>query len=346
MRKISGLVLVSAATLSLLFSENIRADEVITDEVTACEKDEKEIREAVNNISEGVVLIESGVAEIVTTVLSFVWNRVPNTKELLYDISLGAFIEIALKKVGLDFGNDNAAAKSIIRDISKVPSAFLKAFDDVEVGGTGLKFDTANIVSQIAKPLTKAGCILALQRQGYESGSASQICNYPGDFGARMIVIAGNDKQREKNNESLLVYLANNFNGGWIVRPITQIPPKNAVVDLISSVYARYKIGGAVYSAVSGFAKPFAASMYIGFKYDRNPGYGPILVVLNVLGSLAVDYIATGTVQLVSTICLATPARIVFDVVDWASGPLKEKAGEFYIWVFPPTKEETSNGEL
>src|SRR2546428_2825826 len=101
MRKISSLVLVSTATLSLLFSESIRANEAITDEVTACDKDEKEIREAVNNISEGVVLIESGVVEIVSTVLRFIWNRFPNTRELAYDISIGAFIEIALKKVGL-----------------------------------------------------------------------------------------------------------------------------------------------------------------------------------------------------------------------------------------------------
>lgn len=292
MRKLSRLALVSAATFSLLLSQNLRADEIITDEITS-EMREQEIKEAVNHISQGAVLIESGVAEIVSTVLGFFWNRVPNAEELFYDISLGAFIEIALKKVGLDFGNNNPSAKSIIRDISKVPSAVLKAFYNVEVGGTGIKFGTANVVSQITKPLTKIGCIVLLKKHGYEDDSASEICNYPGDFFARIFVLAGKDKQKSENSDYFYQYFVEKFNKGWIVRPLIQETVKNFVVNLISGVYASYQVGDTVSNGVY-----------------RMAGH-----------NFLVTYIATAAVQYVSTMCLGTPARIVSDVVDWASSP-------------------------
>lgn len=305
MRKISSLVLVSSITISGLFAPTIYAEEFVCDEVTA------------NEISKGARLIRRGAIDITTVLLEFIWNRVPNTKEILYDIPLGAVVEIGLKKAGLKFDNNNAAAKSIIRDISKVPSAILKALDDVEVGSTGVKFDAANVVSAIVKPATKAACIAFLQERGYETNDASQICNYPGDFVARIFVVAGKDKQKAKHNASFPRYFVEEFNAGWIARPLMQEPTKNYVVAQISRVYAHYKIGDLVSSTVRGLANT-AKFMVVrrGYRFG-----GSACAV----GSFAVDFVATGAVQFVSTISLATPARIMFDVVDWANSAVKEK---------------------
>jgi hypothetical protein len=300
----------------------------------------KEVQESVAHLKEGAWRIESGVYEIVSTGAGFVWNRVPNRKELFYDVAVCAVVEQILRSGGLNLGNNKPAAKTIVRNLAKVPAGLAKFFDQVEVAGTGMKFGRANVLSQIVKPFVQGGSIVALQQIGFDPIRASELSNYPGDTVARAIVLVGNDRQKANSTAGLTEYFLENLNPSWAIRPLTQVPPKNWVVGQLSDYYAAYAVGDFLSKVVYA-----SANAMLGAKMTERGGilgnaaqwggYKYYVVGLPIATTTSLSALATA--QFMATAVLATPARVVQDAFDAVYDPVVAYAMQIVDAVGRPT---------
>lgn len=285
--------------------------------------------------------IYEGSLELVNGVATFVWKRVPNKDELFYDVLLTSAVDLFLKEFGLlNVGNNNPAAKTVIRDMSKFVTAIPKVLTDVELGSTGIKFDSANLASTFVKPIVKIGFIYHYKSQGYSDEEASQLANYPGDIIARSIQLVGRDRQlMNATNETLKDFIAENMDPNWAVQGVMQAAPKTWMTNSLSDIIKHAKIGDKivmfVYNAAN-YVLPFMLVPTLNIRgnardltdagYSRSIAY-PLAVFT--------AYTSTVLVQLFNTYVLATPSRILMDSIGYGWNAVSSTATEYYAYYFP-----------
>lgn len=254
-------------------------------------------------------------------IVEFCWARVPNTQELLYDVPGCSAIDLTLKVVGLDFGDDNPVAATMVRDLSKMPIAVGKALHGVEVGGTGLVFQRENVYSQVAKPFGKLMCVIPANKlMGISAETAGEWCNLSGDIPARALVNAGNERQRTKSALSAEEYFVRNFDPAWITNAIFQILPKYFLMVDISHAMGHFKIGSKVVGGVFN-----AGSSLLGAQLTAGNGvrgnYNALraqqhMAITSGLAAVGINLAALMAKTFVNTAIMTFPARVVIDVVD------------------------------
>ncbi len=289
-------------------------------------------------------------ADLLASILYFSFNyvedRIPNLGELKTDMLAGSVIQMLAEGSGLKFG-DSPAAGAVFRDLVKSITVVKKAYDGTEVGGTGVKYDIANIEAAVLKPLIKGGVIAALIKAGFEAKQAAEISNFIGDIPARALVLIGQNHQRSKSTEPFHSYLLRTLSSDLFVSATLQTVPKNMVVWVISKMIAKLKIGTAVDSLwfnklpslltktrrVGAEAGTEVLSVlnkkdgiFAHYKRLREAGaFGAI-----VLAPL-IPYGAVAVTTLINTYLLATPSRIVMDGVN----DLYAGLGVVCSWLLP-----------
>lgn len=335
-RSISFLFLALLFLSSNLLAQNTQQDENAT---------QVEVQDALSHVYEGICFISFGAKEVVETSAKFVWDRVPNSEEIFYDIIIGTFVEMGLNGLGLDLGKNNPAAKCVVRDFTRTLTMIPKVIQSTEVGSTGIKFDAANVVGQIVKPLTKSAGIIFLQKvYGYDGELASEKANHLGDTLSRAIVLAGIERQKANSTLSFFEYVDQKFSFGWGLSAISQVIPKNFVVVLIAHRIKQYRVGDKVDSLVNGATALFlghalqgAGGVFAAGAFLRAQGFKLPMAYAAAFGA---SYAAIAMNQLANTYLLATPARVTMDLFDWTAGQIKEPAAKMYKWVIYGTKEK------
>ena len=298
-------------------------------------------------------LQNSGAFAMVGDAAIFAWKRIPNTDELLYDVGLGTLIEMFLAGLGIDFSKVGPAQKAVIRDLSKTIAVFGKTAKSVEVGSTGLKFDSANIISQVIKPSSKFGVIYLFQRaSGSENLSKKgiDIANYVGDALSRIFLTLGNERQlANSTQQSLYEFARDNFEPSWVVLAVFEVSLKNWVTNQISDHIASFMLAKKMTETVYAVAnllplQSFKLNLKDGvLKNGANVHNGGLSPVFAYPAAFLVSYVAVAATQLMYTYLLTPPARISMDLIKamWKSSYVQEPWNQVYVFVFPSPENST-----
>lgn len=172
----------------------------------------------------------------------FIWKRIPNRNEIIADVGLQTPIDMLIGCY-VDLGK-NPIAKAVVRDISKLPSAILKAFQGTQVGGTEFSFDRSNVYSQIVKVGVKVGGIHYLSNHFHvDAEKAALLSNFPGDCAARSLVKVGMDSQIANSTLPIEAFFFQEFDPSWGYNAVAEVAPKLALVSFIGAGIKKLKIG-------------------------------------------------------------------------------------------------------
>src|SRR3989338_6725477 len=172
-------------------------------------------------------------ANHVGELVEFCWKRVPNAQEILWYSGIEETIDLLLGDYTKSLVH-NPAAKSVLRDTMKMPSAIIKAQQGVRVGGTEYYFDRSHAYSQSTKMVFKIGGMLTLITIfKMPPGKAAVLANYPADIIARYFVKAGQYRQKSNSTASFEEYLLTGSEPIWLLETVVEIAPKIVVTHYV-----------------------------------------------------------------------------------------------------------------
>ncbi len=275
----------------------------------------------------------------------FIWARVPNLQEMGLDGLVCIPLEILLERgAGLNLGSTNA--KSLVRDLAKLITSVVKSVTNTEVAGSGKAYDASNILSQLSKPGIKFPIYFLLTRNGFSSGVAGALANFPGDVTARTWIKLGEDYQTYLSSHkstnstnaplSFGAYVGDNIYGVPVIaaQASIEVLPKVGVASFFGGVLAAIGVNRAcdwlVYSSANilalGIAAPrvLHASMLGPKGKDISVPFGTNVAALTAAGlglagarAITVWAIAGATALkfAVNTYILATASKATMDGV-------------------------------
>jgi hypothetical protein len=139
-------------------------------------------------------------------VAGYVWDRVPNSNEIVYTTIPNAVIQTILSPIPNRFDTSHPTVLVVFRDIIKLPSLYVTSHAGIEIGGTGVKHDPNGFVGSLYKVVCKVGILSGGGIAGLKPGAMSSLAigsNFACEPLARFYKITSREYQINCKNCSL-----------------------------------------------------------------------------------------------------------------------------------------------
>lgn len=112
--------------------------------------------------------------------VEWLWGRVPNIQEAFTTSWPLAAVSMVMEPIINTLYHDNPAAKSVVRDWTKIPSSIASWYYGNELGHTHIKYDAGHFYGGIAKTLCKSTVIsgVAFTHPGLAVGALEPVLSF------------------------------------------------------------------------------------------------------------------------------------------------------------------------
>lgn len=174
-------------------------------------------------------------------VASWILARVPNVKETFYNTIplavINAFGEEEINKLG-----SNPTAKSVIRDVFKIPGTIWSAYENTEIGGTGQKYDAGNVWGALGKAVCKVTIVCSCAATKINVELASRGANYACEPIPRATALIS--KARQEANATDIPYKEDFFkriDTPLVLEALGSSIPKTFASDQLGQILSDFK---------------------------------------------------------------------------------------------------------
>lgn len=227
--------------------------------------------------------------------LQWSYKRVPNFQELFTNSWPLAALEFCFtESIGRLAGN-NPIAKSVFRDLTKIPSNIFAWLYGSELGHTNIKYDIGNVYAGVAKTFSKFASI-ELYKTWYLSSDepqegfppldkladyliqqqlqfASRMSNFVGEPIARVFAIISKEKQESGATDvGYFEYAYSKLNPELIFQAIIEGITKTIIADRISTILTTLNVFAQIKGLSLNTEKVILALFNIDLKTDSLMG--------------------------------------------------------------------------
>ncbi len=193
-----------------------------------------------------------------------------------------ALTQVLSGQYALHFGN-NPSAKTLFKDIPKAFSVVMVVYKSYEIGSTGIKYGTGNMVSSVIKPAGKFLIVEGLCHvASFGYSDAGRWANSI-EMLARFLIIVEKDQQKMCKTDKKVYsqgpfdfedygnFMVEHFNGTWVAKGGLVIASKTLIADQIGEVVMKNgEITQAIEDIVSLPVVKLQTTWVDWIKYDDN----------------------------------------------------------------------------
>lgn len=176
-------------------------------------------------------------------VQTFIWNCVPNRKEVMISTSISTLMEVGLEAfINL---NDSVVARESFRDAAKILGNYISMHQNTSFGGTKYRYDEANFIAQVVKTCSKVALMSGLYYFGGKDCALAwaTYVNVACELVPITLTEVGRQKQDENDKTPFLQYYMQNVTLNYGFNKFTTIASINSLGKKLPSNIVQSVVG-------------------------------------------------------------------------------------------------------